>query len=323
MNERRVLLFAMLACFWPRAGPVWAQSATTAAIGGTVDAEGADAEGVEVRIVNGETGFVSRGSVHQSRFLIVGLETGGPYSVTLRGIGFRPLLIDSLYLSLGQRLSVHCRLEPAAVELPELAVLAAPTTLAPNGGLAMVVSDSDLHRLPTRNRDLYDFVRLSPHVSTRFGVSGGGVNDRYDNFQIDGAGEQALHGRTPAGIASGGKPISLEAVKEYQVLIAPYDVSMGNFAGALINGVTRAGTNAYHGSLFTTYRDQSLARDVPLLRNSPYDQAQTGGWLGGPIVKNRVQFLVSGEIRHHAEPAPGPYAGRDGARRQYSAGKRR
>ena len=185
---------------------------------------------------------------------------------------------------------------------------------AASDALGTIVSDSEIHRLPSRNRDLYDFVALNPHVSTRFGVSVGGVNGRYNNFLIDGANAQGLHGRAPAGAGGGGKLISIEAVKEYQVLVAPYDVSLGDFAGGLVSAVTRSGTNTFHGSMFVTYRNESLARDVALLRSSPYDQTQFGGWVGGPILRNRIQFFVAAEVQRLYSPIVGPFHGQPASR---------
>ena len=188
------------------------------------------AEGVGVRIVNGATGFVSRGSVHQSRFLIIGLETGGPYSVTLRGIGFRPLLIT-------------VSTSPSDSDSPSTAASSLLPSSFPAGRACSAADACPERRLGVGR------LRLgpppSPHTQPRPLRLRAAEPARFDTVRRVRRRRQrsirqlpdrwcrraALHGRQPTGTAGGGKPISLEAVKEYQVLIAPYDVSLGNFAG--------------------------------------------------------------------------------------------
>ncbi|HEX9582084.1 MAG TPA: hypothetical protein VF970_13365, partial [Gemmatimonadales bacterium] len=176
-------------------------------------------------------------------------------------------------------------------------------------GVTNVISDSTLRRLPTANRDLYDFLRLSPHVSTQRGLSGGGVNFRFNRVLIDGVSAQALFGALPVGTAAGGKLIPIEAVKEYQVLLSPHDVWQGDFAGVSVNAVTKSGTNDFHGSAYGFFRNEQLARDVAFLRSAPYQRAQYGFSLGGPIVRDRAHFFLATELQHFTRPASGPFVG--------------
>ncbi|HEX6990833.1 MAG TPA: hypothetical protein VF151_03075, partial [Gemmatimonadales bacterium] len=167
--------------------------------------------------------------------------------------------------------------------------------------------------LPTLNRNFQDFVTLAPYVSTkvgngRTGVSGGGANFRFNSFLVNGASERFVNGGVSAA-ASVGKSIPLDAVKEYQVLVAPYDVRYGSFAGALVNTVTQSGTNEFHGSTFGYWRNDKLTRDGIDAAPSPYDRRQVGFSLGGPIVRDRVHFFVASELQHLSQPAAGPYLG--------------
>src|SRR5664279_206888 len=100
-----------------------------------------------------------------------------------------------------------------------------------------------------------------------------------------------------------GRSISLEAVQEYQVLLSPFDVRQGNFTGALINAVTKSGTNELHGTAYYYFRNQDLAADVPLLRASEVQQRQYGFSIGGPIVKDKIHFFVAPEWQSEAYPA--------------------
>jgi len=176
-------------------------------------------------------------------------------------------------------------------------------------GVATTISDSLLHSLPTLNRDMYDFSRLSPYVSTKVALSGGGLsasgaNPRFDNFLIDGATDRFITGNS-ATATQGGKSVPIDAVREFQVLFAPADVRYGDFAGALINAVTKSGTNVPHASGFIYQRSDALERTS----DAPYQRSQFGFSAGGPIVRDRLHLFIASEIQHLTSPARGPYFG--------------
>src|SRR6185312_12214505 len=91
--------------------------------------------------------------------------------------------------------------------------------------------------------------------------------------------------------------------KEYQVLLSPYDVRVGNFAGLSINAVTKSGTNDINGSVYTYWRDRAMERDQPYL--TAFNQTQYGASIGGPIVKDKAFFFVNPEWQSQARPASG------------------
>lgn len=293
---------------------VFAQSVTTAAIQGTVRAiDGTDVDGTEVIVVNSATGYVAEGIVRDGRFLVPGLEVGGPYIVTVRRLGFHPQQRDSLNLRLGEPVELRFVMEPDAIPLDTLRVaVGLPGAAHGHGGTATTIPDSLLHRLPSLNRDFYDFVRLVPQISTKIGflsgLSGGGVGFRFNSFLINGVSDRSVAAHdTPALL--GGKSLPLEAVKEYQVLLAPYDASYGDFAGALVNTITRAGTNQLQGSVFAYARNDRLARQDAVVSDTPYERVQYGFSLGGPIWRDRLHYFVASELQHFTSPAPGPYLG--------------
>ena len=306
--------FALVLC---TSSLTMAQGVTTAAISGRVtERDGAPVANAQIQVRNRATG-VSSGALsdENGRYLVQGLEVGGGYVVTVRRIGFGPATRENVSLNLGQRLQLDFALDRQAVELTGVTVTSAvdPTFSATKMGVGTVVSDSSLRRLPTLNRNFTDFVSLSPQVSTSGpGQSGGGVNNRFNNIQIDGASENDLFGLGASGQPGGqarGKSISIESVKEYQVLLSPYDVRQGNFAGALINAVTKSGTNQLTGSAYYFTRNEKLARDVDFIRNSTYDHTQYGFSIGGPIVKDRIHFFLNPEFQQREQPAAGPYLG--------------
>lgn len=298
---------------------IQAQGVTTASIEGRVTmGDAGSADGARVQLSNPATGYAFETSVRSGRFAILGLEVGGPYSVIVQKIGYRAGGREGIYLSLGQRVELAFMLEPFATTLDTVRVLASEPARIPLGfGVGKLISDSALHRLPTIDRDMYDFVRLTPQIvasSAGAGLSGGGVSTRFNSFLLDGVSERGLVGNFAAGTAQGGKAISIEAVKEYQVLLTPYDVRYGDFAGALVNAVTRSGSNDLGGSVFVYTRNNGLARETPFLRDASYHRAQFGFTLGGPIVPGRVRFFIASEFQRLTSPAAGPYIGQDASR---------
>jgi hypothetical protein len=296
------------------------QGITTTAIRGTVRSEdGSDLSGGQVSVFNAATGVTSRTHVRQGRFLVQGLEVGGPYVVEVRHIGFTPQRTRQIFLTLGEPLDVEIDMKRVAISLDTVLVTTSLSGTAPHGGGGAIttIPDALLHGLPTLDRNVFDFVRLAPEVSTkvgtrRIGLSAAGANLRFNNFLINGADERAVNGNVSTGI-NGGKSIPIDAVKEYQVLVAPYDVRYGDFAGALVNTVTRSGTNNVQGSTFAYWRNDRLARGGELAASEPYDRLQSGFSLGGPIVRNRVHFFIAPEFQRLTSQAPGPYVGQPSA----------
>ena len=313
---RRVALVALCAALWPFI-PARAQGVTSGAVSGrVVDDLGNPVPGASISVVNTTTGSTSRATAaRDGRYLVPGLDVGGPYSVTVRHPGYQSQMRDGQMLTLSQNLTLDFRLERQTIILSTVSVTTEtdPILSPDRTGAATIISDSALRRLPSLDRTFTDFVILSPEVSDAGpGLSGGGVNNRHNNIQIDGASENDLFGLGETGQPGGqarGKSIGLESVREYQVLLAPFDVQQGNFAGVLVNAVTRGGTNELHGSAFFTSRSEGLARNVDYVRDQEYSQRQFGFSIGGPIVKDRVHFFLSPEFQRRFEPAAGPYLG--------------
>ena len=294
-----------------------AQGTTTGALTGSVmTAQGQAVEAAQVQVTNIHTGFtVGVNTTAAGRYYVAGLEVGPGYRVTARRIGFRPLVKNDVTIALGEARRLDFTLEQQAAALGEITVSAAQDeVIAPNRtGTQTTVSDSALRRLPSLNRNFTDFVALTPQVSTTLfngGLSGGGTNNRFNNVQIDGTSEADVFGLgstgQPGGQASG-KSIGLEAVKEYKVLLSPFDVRQGFFAGLSINAVTKSGTNEFSGSAFAVSRTDNQTRKQPFITD--YKQQQYGFSVGGPIIKDRAFFFLSPEFQARETPAGGGYFG--------------
>jgi outer membrane receptor protein involved in Fe transport len=319
MNKPGLLFAASLAALvlLVTSSPVAAQGVTTGAVNGVVTSEqGVPVESAQIQVTNLNTGFVATVATNVAgRYHVAGLEVGSNYRVTARRIGFRPLVKNDVVVTLGETRRVDFVLQQQVATLGEVTVSAAldPVINPTRQGTQSTVSDTLLRRLPTLNRNFTDFVALTPQVSTTLqngGLSGGGTNNRYNNIKIDGTIETDLFGLGSTGQPGGqanGKSIGIESVKEYQVMLSPFDVRQGNFAGVLVNAVTKSGQNEFFGSAYGVTRNQSLVRSQDYLDD--FKQTQYGVSLGGPIVRDRAFFFVNPEFQTRRVPAAGIYLG--------------
>jgi len=300
---------------------VRAQGVTTGAITGKVtDTSGQPVALADVRIVNRSTGYVTSSRTRENGvFLVQGLEVGGPYTVTVRAIGHQPYQRDGVDVGLSEATRVDAQLAPQAVELAAVIVPggATPDFSPTRQGVGTQISDSLVRRIPTFSRDFIDQLRLSPQVVSvpNAAPSGGGAYNRYNTITIDGANQSerfnlAATNGVPGGSASG-KIVSLDAVKEFRVVFTPSDVRQGNFAGMLVNAVTKSGTNEFHGGASYTYRSNTDVLGVDLvgeaLRPSQFDVKQYSFYVGGPIIRDRLHFFIAPEFQERTAPATGPY----------------
>lgn len=169
-------------------------------------------------------------------------------------------------------------------------------------GAQEIITSEKLQKLPTLNRSLDDFTRLAPMSS---GKNFGGVSYRFNNVTVDGASFNNSFGLSSSLGASGTEPISLEALEQVQVMIAPYDVRNGGFTGAGINSVTKSGTNDFHASAYTYIKSPSLMgyriKDK-VLSVSDFANHQYGFSFSGPIIKNKLFFFLNGEMDRQENP---------------------
>ncbi len=292
---------------------------TTGAIGGTVvDETLKPIANAQVQIVNTATGFRSGALTRDNgRFLVPNLDVGAGYDIIVRRIGFSPLTRSGLVVTLGQTSPADFVLRAQAAQLSEVRIVedVANVFTSSRKGAETSINDSLLKRLPSLSRDVASMVKFAPqvNVNTGGGPSAGGAYNRYNNYMIDGANQNdkfslSASNGVPGG-ASNGRVISLEAVKEYQILMTPADVRQGNFAGMAVNMVTKNGTNTFTGGGTYTYRDPRLASPEEFIKNGKLKVAQYGFYVGGPIIKDKLHFFVAPEFQARSSPASGAYTG--------------
>ena len=316
---RRVALGASVAFLATVPGAAaHAQGATTGAITGLVtDANGRPLENAQVQVVNRATGFSTGQQTRANgRYYVQNLEVGPNYAVTVRLIGYAPVTREPIRVALTQATRADVQLQQAATQLTAVTVTAAAArsdVFSPTKqGVSTTVSDTLIRRIPNLDRDFTALARLTPQVTSQSGgFSAAGANPRLGQFTIDGANQSDRFGLNSTGGqpggATGGRLIPIDAVKEVQVALTPTDIRQGNFAGVLVNAVTRSGTNTFTGGASYTYRNPSLARDTSFVTLGNLRQQQFGGFLGGPIIRDRLHFFAALERQERTNPASGPY----------------
>ncbi|PEN09300.1 hypothetical protein CRI93_00795 [Longimonas halophila] len=306
MKLSRSLLFMLLGLALTM-GVVDVQAqGTRASISGTVvDEEGEPLPGANVIAVHEPSG-TQYGASSQSngRYNLRGLRVGGPYTVTASFVGYRPLEETDINLQLGQDLTLNFDMVPESAELEEVRVVGERSSVISSDrtGASRNVSQEEIERLPTINRSLTDFARLIPQSGG--GNSLGGRNGRYNKIQVDGATLDDVFGLGDAvpGSQAGAEPISLDAIEEFNVDIAPYDVRSSGFTGGQINAITKSGTNEFSGSLRTIYRDEEFTGDLDGVGTGEFQEQYYVGTLGGPIIEDKLFFFVNGEFRRQSSP---------------------
>ena len=284
-----------------------AQGVTTGAVAGAVnDASAAGRPDVRVVAIHVPSGTTYEARTRaDGRFTIPGMRVGGPYRVTASAIGFQSQVHEDVYVNLGQTTDLVFTLREAAVQLGAVTVTAEGETVFSSArtGAATTVAREAITRLPTISGRIEDFARLTPQYSgTGFGFSFAGQDNRLNNVTVDGSYFNNSFGLAgQPGDRTGVAPISMDAIEQLQVNIAPYDVRQGNFVGAGVNTVTRSGTNQVQGSLYWAFRDNRKSLHGTKAGDLTVDPGQfnfkkVGMTIGGPIIPNRLFFFVNYEV---------------------------
>ncbi|MDX2245678.1 MAG: TonB-dependent receptor [Bacteroidia bacterium] len=280
---------------------------TTATLVGSVrSADGEGLTGASVVAVHTPTGTrYGVTSQDNGRFTLANLRVGGPYIVEATYIGYRKQTYEGVFLNLAQKLELSFELAAEAVSTDEVVITADPNGIIDDKrtGASTNISNNQLRVLPTISRSAADYTRLNPASD---GNSFAGRNDQFNNFSLDGSifnNPFGLDAATPGG-QTDAQPVSLDAIEQIQVSIAPYDVTQSGFTGAAVNAVTKSGTNEFSGTVFGFFRNQSMTGAKvggDEINVADLNQFQTGFSLGGPIIKNKLFFFANLEIERRAD----------------------
>ncbi|SFN99966.1 TonB-dependent Receptor Plug Domain [Chitinophaga sp. YR627] len=245
------------------------------------------------------------------RYNVPNVRVGGPYTISVSYIGYKDQKIENVTLSLGQEYSGDFNIVPDTKQLSEVVIKSGKQDKTFNNGRTgaqEIISRDQLEKLPTINRSAQDFTKLEPtSVSTAGGQSFGGRSNQYNNFTVDGANFNNSFGLSGTlGGQAGAQPISLDAIDQIQVNVAPYDVRQGGFSGAGVNTVTKSGSNTFRGTVYTYFKNegtQGYKVENAVVPKTDLSFNIRGASLGGYIVKNKVFFFVNAESSRQTTPA--------------------
>ena len=317
-NRVRLSKLSLGLAFALAAAPAFAQQ-TSAALGGVVSSEqGQPIAGAEVIIVHTPSGTTSRATTDASgRYNARGLRVGGPYTVTVIRDGFQSEVQEDVYLVLGEASAVNVDLATAqATELEAIQVVGTATSdiFGPDKmGTGTNVSRDQIDALPSIQRSIQDYMRLDPRVSQtdkqRGEISAGGQNTRFNAIRIDGVSTNDPFGLEANNLPTLRQPVSMDAIEAISIDLAKYDVTITGATGAVVDAVTKSGTNEFNGSVYYLYRDNDWVRDNENgdAFNGFLDEETYGATFGGPIVKDRLFFFANYE--KFTRNAPGPSFG--------------
>lgn len=293
----KTMRFLVVATFILLATALQAQVTTSSMSGSVTDTEGAviGATVIATHVPSGTTyGTVTN---LDGRYNLNGMRVGGPYSVKVTYIGYGDNTTDGISLRLGENYSHNVVLSEETVTLDEVVVSALKTKFTTEKtGASTSVNNEQISNMPTINRSIQDIARLSPYAS---GMSFAGSDGRSSNFTVDGANFNNNFG-LGSNLPGGGNPISLDAIEEVQVVVAPFDVRQTNFIGGGVNAITKSGTNKFSGSAYTYFNNEKMRGnkigDVDFGDRDKESKTIYGVTLGGPIIKNKLFFFVNAEI---------------------------
>jgi hypothetical protein len=283
---------------------------TSASVQGVVkDAQAGVVPGVSILAVHEPSGTRYEGVTGaDGRFILPGMRVGGPYTISASLQGFTTEQLNNVTLTLGITADASFTLKVASLaETVTVVGQTDPVFSSGRTGAATAVLREEIASLPSVSGRLTDMTRLTP----QYGGSGSiaGQDNRANNVTIDGSYFNNSFGlgvtTGSIGDRTGVAPVSLEAIEQVQVNVAPFDVRQGSFTGAGVNTVTRSGTNQYTGSVYHRMRNASyVGKEAKGLAYNPgtFDYSVTGFWAGGPIVKNRLFAFGAYEKQKDARP---------------------
>lgn len=285
------------------AAPARAQQGTSELRGRVLDAQGAVLPGVTVVIRHQESGVFRETLSNEDGTFFASAVNPGAYEVTAELTGFKKYQRPGVVLEIGKTASIDIQLEVGSIE--EVVTVAAEpplvdTTSKEVGGN---VSTRELAGLPSINRNFVGFLAVLPGIVTNVSTDSigsdsivtNGREGRNNNFLLDGAnnfddfngGRSGTQARVP-----------VDSIQELQVITNQFDAEFGRASGAVVNAITKSGTNQFHGALFAYLQDHTLTENEFFAKRRGLPKAESGefqggGSLGGPLIRNKAHFFAN------------------------------
>ena len=288
LTRRLVLPFILLLY----ASSLLAQSSGSGISGFVYDESGKPMEAATVSVKNTATGFGTTTSSDKKGYFTLRDLPVGTYNIEISAIGAQPTVLKDNVLNLGDRLVLHkITLSKNATTLSEVTVRSTSFNNSIDRlGTGTAVSGRALQKIPVATRNYTDLMILSPlaNGASLAGAKGGGTG-----YMLDGVSNRRAHF---AGTTDAAFSISSETIREFEISTNSYDVTNGRGSGGVVKAITKSGTNTLSGSSWGYYGANSLAATKDVNGNhltSKYKVGQWGGLLSGPIIKDKLHFLVS------------------------------
>lgn len=297
--KRTLLLLTILLLYSTN---LWAQGANTGLSGTITDPGGDPLTGATVMVRNMNTGFTTGTTSNiNGNYSIQQIPLGDNYTITISFLGFVTQQVENQSFNQGDQLRMNFRMQESTETLGEITVMADPMTLViERMGSKTSVTQMDLETLPVNGRNFVSLIDLSP-VSRGSNLLGQLFSST--NFTIDGMTNRSTvsSGTTNRGPFS----ISMEAIREFEIVTNSYDVTHGRSGGGIVSAVTRSGTNELTGSGFLYNRADAFASPFDTRgnrRNAEFSINQFGVTAGGPIVTDKAHFFMTYDGQLDARP---------------------
>lgn len=312
--KKILLLCTTASCIVPAAALIAPTAAyaqeTTSSVRGQVVSNNAPVANAAVTVTHVPSGTVSRTTSDATgNFSATGLRVGGPYTIQVAAEGFERAAVTDVFLRAGEPVTLPVDLGAASASGEEIVVTANRSQARErSNGPITTLNREEIEGVASVNRDIRDLARRDPFVTmdptNSRTIEVAGNNGRLNRFSVDGVQFSDDFGLNNGGLPTSRGPVPFDAIEQFSVKVAPYDIAEGDFQGGAVNVILRSGTNKFRGSAFYSYSGENMTgdkidgQDVDL----EFSSKQYGAVVSGPIIPNRLFFMLGYEKLKETDP---------------------